>query len=161
MSGTPVLRYSFSDSIHDKGPPDWGCKRNLQEHLGCHPKTQNSAGCWSSDLRDLCPHVEIGWSNRGDPSILEVLNILSFRVSESWFKLKKKPSFEFFVKLFRRMFSKEPTWILSGEKMSAFFRSDPIKVPPTWENARLCPSKLGCAPKKKFWAGGLIGLKAV
>ena len=90
MSSTPVLGHSFSDSIHDKGPPDWRCKRNLQEHLGCHPKTQNSAGCWGSDPVDLCPHMEIGWSNCRDPSILDILNILSIRVSESWFKLKTK-----------------------------------------------------------------------
>ena len=32
---------------------------------------------------DLCPHMEIRWSNCRDPSILDVLNILSFRVSES------------------------------------------------------------------------------
>ena len=149
MSGTPVLRYSFSDSIHDKGPPDWGCKRNLQEHLGCHPKTQNSAGCWSSDLRDLCPHVEIGWSNRGDPSILEVLNILSFRVSESWFKLKKKnPPLSSLWNCSEECSPRSLLESYLGRKCLRFSGVTPLKCHPRGRMQGCVPASWGAPPRR-------------
>lgn len=66
-----------------KGPQIEGVKETHRSSWDVTPRLRTVLVAEVHISVDLCPHVEVGWSNCRDPCQVKVLNILSFRVSES------------------------------------------------------------------------------